>query len=170
MLDDETVERIDFALRQILRQRIADGDKATTNALNSNRSRGTNDPELYVLWAIVRSAELNRRMPFAMRNQPDREPPARLRSNELELIRIILPDHALDFLDLVAAGDPATEALTLQTWSEETVRRKIPKRPRDDSTLIERYNRLSPSQQATIDLLPPKDFIDQLTPNERFSR
>jgi hypothetical protein len=176
-LDDETIEWIYFALRQILQRRLVNGDQATVN--QSDRNKGRPDSELFTIASIVMGGWRgpggsgpgqgqggpgpgSRRGPPGF-GRPGGERPSPLQSSELEMIHLVLPDRALDVLDLVADGDPLYEAMTLQTWAQEAVRRKFPRQRRDDSTLLEQYQEMSPGERDTIDLLPPKEFLKQLS-------
>ncbi len=85
-----------------------------------------------------------------------------LRPDELELIRLSLPDRERDILDSVAGGDPLNEAMTLGHWAEEAARRNSPWAGRDRSTLLERYNELPDAERERIDLLPPKEILSEL--------
>jgi hypothetical protein len=76
---------------------------------------------------------------------------------------MVLPDSALDILDLVAGGDPLNETMTLRYWAEETVRRKSPWKRREDATMLERYNEIPPEQRDFLDLLPPKAMLKELS-------
>lgn len=175
-LDSETIEWIYFALRQILQQRVDSGDKATLNQLE--RTKGMKDSEYFRVASIVFSGGLRgpggRRQSFGFPRpggeRPGGERPDPLQPRELEMIRLILPDRALEILDLVAGGDPLNETMTLRTWAEEAIRRKSP-RKRDDSTVLERYTELSPADRDAIDLLPPKEILNVLSPEfDRFPR
>jgi hypothetical protein len=91
-----------------------------------------------------------------------------LTAEELNTIRLVLPASAMSILDLVAAGDPLLEAMTLRAWTSEAVRRKSPFQRRNDSTWLERYNSLPPREQDVIDLLPPKEIISELSRETSF--
>lgn len=182
-LSDEAVERIYFALQQILQQRIDAGDEATIKHVTAVQSffessefRSDDfDPEPFVIMGLVADREEaggffrgRRGPPFAGRNRRDR--PAPLHDDELEMIRLILPDDAHDTLELVSSSFRVQDslelrALTLRGWAEEATRRMIPRRP--ESTLLERYNDLLPSERERFDLLPPKVMLERI---ERVSR
>jgi hypothetical protein len=91
-----------------------------------------------------------------------------LTPEELGTIRLVLPDQAIAVLDLIAAGDPWMEALTLRAWTEEAVRRNSPFNRGDDSTWLERYNELPASERDVIDLLPPKEILSELSRESDF--
>jgi hypothetical protein len=166
-LDDETIEWIYFALRQIVRQRKESGDAATINLLERTKNRvADQDPELPTIAAIVFSGGMRGpggRRPAMGFLRPGGDRPAPLQSDEIEMIRLVLPDRALDILDLVAGGDPLKEMMTLRYWAEETVRRKSPWQRREDSTMLERYNEMEPEQRDFVDLLLPKAILSELS-------
>ena len=98
------------------------------------------------------------------------ELPRPLQPHELETIELPLPEKALDLLDLVASGAPIMERATLQVWCEETVRREFIALIFGDSTLLERYRDMEPDQRNRIDLLPPKEFLKEMTRTPRHLR
>lgn len=171
-LDDETTKWIYFSLRQILRQRKERGDKATIEFLERTKSFGAEhqDPELPVIAAIVFSGGMRgpggRRQPMGFR-RPGGDRPDPLESDELEMIRLVLPDRALDILDLVASGDPLNEMMTLRHWAEEAVRRRSPWKREEDATMLQRYSEMEPEQRDFVDLLPPKAMLKELSRDER---
>ncbi len=160
-LDDETIERIYFALRHVMRQRCHNGDTATLNQLE--RTKNSPDSEFLTIASIVfggsRSSSGRRSMGF-LRGGPDR--PAPLQPDEIEMLRLVLPDRAVGILDVVADGDSLIETMTLRLWAEEAVRRNSPMR-RNDSTLLERYNDLPANERNVLDLLPPKQILTDLS-------
>ncbi len=177
-LDDETVERIYFVLQEILQQRLDDRELATTKHVDAvKRLAGHRNFEPYAIFGIVYSGfqRSGRGPPFGLRSLPGpgpgpggRERPPSLRSDELEQIRAILPDYALDRMDVLSEGDSMAEtfavrSLILRSWAEETAWRKMPKNGRQESTLLDRYNELSPEERDRIDLLPPIDMIKRIT-------
>jgi hypothetical protein len=184
-LSDEAVERIYFALRQILQQRIEVGDEATIkhvatvqNWFESAEFRSDDfDPEPFVIMGLVAGREevggffRGRRgpsSPFGGRNRRDR--PAPLQDDELDMIRLILPDDAHDTLELVSSSFNVEDmlvlrSLTLRGWAQAATLRKMPRRP--ESTLLERYNDLPASERERFDLLPPKEMLERI---ERASR
>jgi hypothetical protein len=183
-LDDETIEWIYFALRQILQERLNDGDKATLN--QAERTKDHPDSEFFTIASIVmgggpgggwrglgspgpggsgQGGPGGRRPPRGFPRSSG-ERPDTLQASELDMIHLVLPDRALEILDLVAGGDPLNETMTLRTWAEEAVRRKFPRPKREDSTLLQRYEDLSPSDRDVIDLLPPKEILKELSPEQ----
>jgi hypothetical protein len=169
-LSTDAIDWIYFALRQIVQQRVNEGDEATTRQLERFKSFTTSgiDPVLGVIFSITRSESSGRGRGFprlgGVRPGGERSSgaPAPLRLDELELIRLSLPDRERDILDSVAGGHPLNEAMTLGHWAEEAARRNSPWAGRDKSTLLERYNELPNAERERIDLLPPKEILNEL--------
>lgn len=192
-LSDDSIARIYFALRQIVRQRLNEGDELTEKLMmRLEPMKDRFDPMLAVILAITRSESGGRgsrgfsrpgggrpgggrpnggrpgggrpggRSGGGMPGGIGGERPAPLRLDELELIKVILPERAIDILDSVAGGHPMNEAMTLRHWAEEAAFRNSPWAQRDESTVLERYNALSSSDRERIDLLPPKDLLNEL--------
>jgi hypothetical protein len=180
-LSDEAVERIYFVLRKILQQRIDSGDEPTIKHVESVESwigsldffGDDVDTEPFVIMGLVMGRDEDESFwrsrrgpgpPFgAGRTRRDR--PAPLTDEELEIIRSILPNEALDTLELVSSSFNVNEALmlrslTLRGWAEEATRRKMPRRP--ESSLLERYNELTPAERERIDLMPPKIMLERI--------
>lgn len=174
-LDEESIDWIYFGLQQILRQRVADGDPKTSKLLERVRERrqGDQDERYPVLFSIVFNPPQNRnvaegsanrrRRPSFMAWSYAKDRPNPLTSNELSTIRFLLPDNAIDTLNMVAQGDPSLEEMALRSWAEETVRRKNPLRRKNDSTWLERYLELPSWDKDYIDLLPPKEILNTLS-------
>lgn len=163
-LSDDAIDWIYFALRQIVQQRVNDGDEPTVRLLDRFKSFGANgmDPILGVIFSITRSESGGRGGRGFPRPGSLGGAPEQLRLDELELIRLSLPDRERDILDSVAGGHPLNEAMTLGHWAEEAARRNSPWAGRDRSTLLDRYNELPDSERERIDLLPPKEFLKHL--------
>ena len=137
-VSDDDIDWIYFALRDIVQQRLNDGDEATIRQLERVKqfAQGRIDPVLGVILAITRSEPVGRgsrgfprpgggrlgggRPPGGgFSGGPGGERPETLRLDELELIRLSLSDRAIDILNSVAGGDPLNEAMTLRYWAEE---------------------------------------------------
>ena len=168
-LDDDSIDWIYFALRQIIQDRVDNGDQATIDDLERGKARmemSDEDAEFRTIASIVMSGAMRG---FSGRRRPSFGPPGGgtrpepLQPEELATIGFALPDRALDILDIVAAGDPLKESTTLGVWAEETIRRKNPFR-RDDSTTLERYNEMDDSFRDVLDLMPRKDIQNELKP------
>lgn len=182
-LDDEAVERIYFALRQILQQRIDDGDEATIKHEEMIRNWSTSagflpegfDIEPFVIMGLVTGRDDDGGFNRGRRGPPfgggrSRDRPASLGDDELEMIRLILPDDANDTLELVSSSVDMEDTLvlrnlTLRGWAEEATRRKMPRRP--ETTLLQRYNDLLPEERQRIDLLPPKEMLERIKRGSR---
>ena len=173
-LDDETVEWIYYALRQILQQRLDDGDVATIKHVENSRNRwGEEDYEPFAIFGIVGLQRFPRGRSTSMGPRPGGDWPASLRQDELELIRLILPDSATDILEVISESGKIEDSLvlrslTLRNWAEEAARRKLPYRGREEVSLLDRYNELSTSERERIDLLPPNEMINRIAPRSRF--
>ncbi len=166
-LDDETVERIFFVLGKILDQRLADGDQQTVKHVEiARRFAGKRDSKSIeiagVFFGGMQRGRGGRRPSFGARSPGLLERPAPLSSDELELIRIILPPSAEDVLESVAQGDALVEDLVLRNWAEESARRKLWS-SRKQASLLQHYNDLSDEERERIDLLPPERMIEELS-------
>jgi len=171
-LDEPTIDAIYTSLQDVLQQRVQNGDSGTI--AHMERYEDPAEAERFTIARIVWSGyqrDSDPRQgpppPRDGRRNSSREQPASLSDSELQMLRWELPSSALSTLDLIADGDRWIEMITLQIWAEESVRRKLPFR-RDDESLWERYQQLPENERELIDLLPPKDFLKELTP--RFGR
>ncbi|GAA4463409.1 hypothetical protein [Novipirellula rosea] len=186
-LSDDTIERIAFALHQILKMRLQNEDPGATKFISRLKQFVDSErAELMAVGAMVfgdvgRPDGRGGRFGFP-RGPSDRGPndrgssgnslsdrPAPLTIDELAMIEIILSDADRDVLDSIA-GDPRNpmmEAVTLRYWAEETVKRKAWSRNENETTLVDRYQQLDPHDRELIDLLPAKQAIDRLTPSYR---
>ncbi len=178
-VSDDDIDWIYFALRDIVQQRLNDGDEATVRQLERVKqfAQGGIDPVLGVILSITRSEPGGRwsrgfprsgggrpsggRPGGGFSGGPGGERPEPLRLDELELIRLSLSDRAVDILNSVAGGHPLNEAMTLRYWAEEAAWRKVPG-ARDKMPLLERYNELPNAEREWIDLLPPKEILIEL--------
>ena len=109
-----------------------------------------------VIWMIVRQ-ELTTARRYSGRRYPDRLTP-----DELELIRLVLPASALDFLEVVTGGFLPTEMMALRLWAGEAAQRKYWRRD-NRSTAYDRYQQLDPDEREVVDLLPPAEILDRLS-------
>lgn len=173
-LSDEAVDRIYFALREILQQRLDAGDQKTIEHLEAmtemtNRWSFNVDPEPFTIMAIAigrdsqGSGFRGRRSPFGRIDSPDP-----LQERELEMIRLILPDEAHDLLEVISSAVSLEDTLTLRnftlrSWAEAAAQQKLPRRP--ETTLLDRYNEESPIEREKLDLLPPEVMLERLTPS-----
>jgi uncharacterized protein (DUF2267 family) len=177
-LDEETVERIYFVLQEILRQRLKDGDQATQQHLESTTSflerfsgGRSIDPEPVAIMGIVADGDprgIGRRPPPPMGGmRRRRERPAPLNDRELEDIRVVLPQRAVETLEVISESPSLDESilranLALRNWAEEAVWRKMP-RLGSHLTMLERYNEMTSMEREQIDLLPPELMLQRLT-------
>ncbi len=186
-LSDDTIERIAFALHQILKQRLQDNDPGAIAFVSRLKQfMDSERAELMAIGAMVfgdqgRPDGRGGRFGFS-RGPSDRGPsdrgtsgnslndrPGPLTLAELSMIEIILSDADRDVLDSIA-GDPRNpmmEGVTLRYWAEETVRRKAWSRDEDATTLLQRYEELDSRDREMVDLLPAKQALDRLTPPHR---
>ena len=195
-LDNETIDWINFSLGVVLQERIAGGDKITKDYYEDMLSltslfRTARDAKQATITIMVFSGS---RGPSSAMNEQDgastppsrpggsnrRSPsisffsglerPAALSPSELDTIKVPLPDSARNMLEVVALGNPLIELATLQVWCEETVRRQFLKRFDDNLNLEERYKNLTPERQNRVDLMPPENFLRELSRKRRGSR
>ncbi|MDG2220640.1 MAG: hypothetical protein P8L85_04630 [Rubripirellula sp.] len=161
-LTDDTIEAIYVALQQILEQRIQELDPETRASVD--RFKGDANAEMFMLSRIVfrgmRFGGWSSRGSSGGDGVVERLSPLR-EQDELQMVRWVLPVRAVEILDLVANGDPILESITLRTWTEETLRRKWPRR-RDEISDLERYLLISQEDRERIDLLPPDRFLREL--------
>ncbi len=163
-IDEETVERIYYVLRRILRQRLSDGDESMQKMVKfAEQISGGRDSEPIKVGMILLGDAMRR----GGRGRGPRPPSfiehsRGLDADEMEMIRLVLPNSAVDMLDVVAGGDEIVEDLVLRNWAEESVRRKMPVW-KDDSTLLERYTELPDDDRETLDLSPPGRMLDEIT-------
>jgi len=175
-LDDEVTELIYFALQQIVRHRVEQGMETTSNHLKRTRDRfqESNDPYFSTVAAMVftgpqrngpNANTTNRRRSIWL-GTGDR--PAPITNIELSTLRLVIPDSAIEILDLITGGDPLLETVTLRAWSEEAARRHFPIKRREESTYLERYIATPTRERDFIDLLPPKEILSELSRDSPF--
>ena len=175
-LDDEVTELIYFALQQIVRHRVEQGMETTSNHLKRTRDRfqESNDPYFSTVAAMVftgpqrngpNANTTNRRRSIWL-GAGDR--PAPITNIELSTLRLVIPDSAIEILDLITGGDPLLETVTLRAWSEEAARRHFPIKRREESTYLERYIATPTRERDFIDLLPPKEILSELSRDSPF--
>lgn len=171
-LGDDTIERIYFVLKQILAARIDRLSPEIKSTIAETRRLATNDddrdPEWMALNLVFGKNDRRRGRsegpPFLSNiRQP-------LQSDEIELIRVILPESDLETLERSTGGDLLLAAMTVRTWSEEAIRRKAPWPRRENTTALQRYLDVPPERREELDLLEPKEILDELSqPRSRFS-
>ena len=196
-LDDETIDWINFSLDIVLKERIEGGDKITTayyeDLLSLTKLFSTaRDAKQATIATIVFGGSrgptpgMNQQTGTVTSQQPRpggsnrRNPsvsffsrlerPAPLSPSELNTIKVPLPDTARNMLNVVALGNPLIELATIKVWCEETVRRHFLRRFDDNLDLEERYEHLTPERQNRVDLLPPEDFLREMSRPRRGPR
>ncbi|MEM8670172.1 MAG: hypothetical protein AAGG48_21785 [Planctomycetota bacterium] len=167
-LTDEAVDAIYIALQQILDQRL----ELLEPELRKTLDRFQKDPtsEFFMLGRMLFPRGPGGggpgRGPSGPRGQrpnfPGMERTEPLTEDELQLVRWVLPDRAVDLLDLAANGDPFLESVTLRTWAEESLKRKFPRR-RDEISKLERYLEIPDEYRDQLDMLPPDRFLKELS-------
>jgi hypothetical protein len=151
MLDEETVERLYYVLREIVLERVEHGDPNIKRGFEQiKKIAGDRDPIDTALAITVLRSEW-----FGA------NPPDPLSESELNWIRLVLPDRAAESLHVITGGFPMLESSTLRIWAEEAVRRRY--RPQKTDTTLERYQSLDPEDRDVLDLLPPRDILENLT-------
>lgn len=196
-LDDETTDWINFSLDVILQERLDKGDAVTKAFYDDLRSltnvfRTAEDAKQATIATMVIGASRSKKPTITEQSQtgnPQRttsgdskrrlpslqffsrlERPAPLSREELDTIKLPLPDSALEMLGVVSMGNPLTELVTLRVWCEEALRRKYMQRFEDNLSLEERYNKLPSERRNRIDLLSPEDFLREMSRPNRSPR
>ncbi len=169
MLDEDTVDRIYFALKTFLDERMRADPK-----LNAAIEQGTQmfGPNAQV-FAMSRLVSNDSRGRGRMKPPPGFNQIESLTSSELDSIIGILSDDAIEDLNLLtnwspySGHDPRLLESTLLTWAEETVRRKFESMRPERGTLLERYTEMSDQERDIIDLLPPDEMKRRLNGRSR---
>ena len=194
-LDEETTDWINFSLGVILQERLDKGDAVTkafyedlrsltnvfrtaeeakqatlaTMVIGGSRSKSPTITDQSESGNAPKADDTKRRFPTS-RFFSRLERPAPLSREELETIKLPLPDNALELVDVVSMGNPLTELVTLRVWCEESLKRKFMQRFEDNLSLEERYNELPSERRDRIDLLPPEDFLREMSKPSRSPR
>lgn len=196
-LDDETTDWINFSLGVILQERLDDGDAVTTAFYDDLRSltnvfRTADDAKQATIATMVIGGSRSKSPTITEQSKTGSPPsttpgdtkrrlpssqffsrlerPAPLSREELDTIKLPLPDNALEMLGVVSMGNPLTELVTLRVWCEEAIRRKFMQRFENNLSLEERYNKLPSERRNRIDLLPPEDFLREMSKPSRSPR
>ncbi|MEM8912942.1 MAG: hypothetical protein AAGC97_14340 [Planctomycetota bacterium] len=172
-LSEETIVRINFALIQIVRQRMEDGDNRIRGFVSAiRRRRGLNEDDAFQAAARFLVGENDwRPAPKKGIPHPDGpggrpggrgpdEPPIPLTFAELDMIYSILPDSDVADLNELASSE-WMQIMILRYWAAEAVLRTL----RGDIKsrgLADRYRELPGAQRDIIDLLPPEQAMQQL--------
>lgn len=171
IMSDETGERIYYQLNRLLDERI-DGDPDLAQAVENTSMRFDPERARRMYMAMMVFATEERRQLWTRRSSPGPSPPP-LTDVELDAMIAILNAEAVEDLNALSNWNPFTGrnpmlALNvLQTWAEESVRRSNPSRP-EETDFLDRY-REHPRREV-IDMLPPDDFLKELTPQSPWSR
>jgi hypothetical protein len=170
-LDEQATELIYFALQQIVRNRVVNGQDTTKNHLERMKERFPDVEDHYfgTIAAMVFSG--SSRTGNSNNNSSRRrsswfgsgERPSPITNSELAALRLVIPDSTLEILDLIAHGDPLLETITLRAWSEEATRRHFPMKRPEESTYLERYIATPSRDRDALDLLPPKEILGELS-------
>lgn len=196
-LDDETTDWINFSLGVILQERLDKGDAVTKAYYDDLRSltnvfRTAEDAKQATIATMVIGASRSKSPTITEQSKtesPKRptagdskrtlpssqffsrlERPSPLSREELDTIKLPLPDSALEMLGVVSMGNPLTELVTLRVWCEEALRRKYMQRFEDNLSLEERYNKLPSERRNRIDLLSPENFLREMSRPSRTPR
>ncbi len=196
-LDDETTDWINFSLGVILQERLDKGDAVTKAYYDDLRSltnvfRTAEDAKQATIATMVIGASRSKSPTITEQSKtesPKRptagdskrtlpssqffsrlERPSPLSREELDTIKLPLPDSALEMLGVVSMGNPLTELVTLRVWCEEALRRKYMQRFEDNLSLEERYNKLPSERRNRIDLLSPENFLREMSKPSRSLR
>ena len=193
-LDNETTDWINFSLGVILQERLNQGDAVTKAFYDDLRSltnvfRTAADAKQATIATMVIGESRSKSPTIADQSNTERrqstssgnsrrrmpssqffsrlERPAPLSPEELETIKLPLPDNALELLSVVSMGNPVTELVTLRVWCEEALKRKFMQRFEDNLSLEERYKNLPSERRDRIDLLSPEDFLREMSKRGR---
>lgn len=194
-LSDEAVERIDYTLEQIVRQRLDDQEPKTRAYYRYlTESRRFSLPERVAFRAVMGAMVFDdsesrfgrrlfsRRSRFGQAGRSDRfgddvagkrpppppPPPPPLQDQELAAIESMLPEAEANELATFAEDD-WIRAIVLGEFARETLRRKFSGNG-ERKSVQDRYQELSPQQRAVVDLLPPKEARERLSGRDERSR
>jgi hypothetical protein len=169
MLDEDTVDRIYFALKTFLDERIRDNPK-----LQESIERGA---EVFgpgsTVFAMSRMVADEKRGRGRLKVPPGYSQIAKLTPAELDSIIGILSDSAIEDLNLLtnwspySGYDPRLLESTLLTWAEETLRRKFEAQRPERGTLLERYTEMSDQERDILDLSSPSEIKRRLNGRSR---
>jgi hypothetical protein len=169
-LGDETIDRIYFALQQILAERVERLPADVQEGIAEFRRRAgeDRDPDWMTLNFMFSKPDRRRSGSAGPPFLVDLRQP--LQSHELELIRDMLPDSDLETLQRSTGGELLLVAMMIRTWAEEAVRRKSPWPRREETTALQRYLEIPADRREELDLLEPKAILKELTQSRsRFS-
>ncbi|MFK8115312.1 MAG: anti-sigma factor [Rubripirellula sp.] len=165
MLDEQTIDWIIKALRQVVELRVKRGDESIRRTLDFFRNRS--DPEFWAVSAIVYQQQRPSRGRRGSPQMPIEFQPIPLQSDELEMIKWGLSDDAFEFLEATTGGFLQLEEMTLQRWSEAAILRVFRSLRGEQPKLLDRYQALKTQSGEAIDLLPPKEILKRLSGEHR---
>ncbi|SMP78023.1 hypothetical protein SAMN06265222_12432 [Neorhodopirellula lusitana] len=151
-LSEDAIERIDFTIIQIVKNRIQDElakpeDERSTfvnervlRMISQGGRRGSS-----TMYRTIASGYLFRKAGGS--GEP-------LNSDELDMIEAMLPEKDANMLQGYVA-DPWVRSLILEDWAEEAVRRKMRGRTSTPS-LPDRYESLPKAEREVMDLMSPE--------------
>jgi hypothetical protein len=171
LLDEETVERIAFALQQILKQRFdvyLQSHPEHKSMVAEWAERLVDNPGMLRFWmrldGFSRDGRWNSRDSEGRSDSDMRRP---LSLQELADIEFILTNNAVRDLEYLSGGDFDLKVATLNAWAEEAIRRKALSSRGEKPDLLQEYLNLEPEIRDQLDLLPPSEILDRLLPQER---
>ena len=164
-LSDEAIERIDYAVIQIVKDRLDSAKEsgqrqAAATLFQFIKQRGRRDEDTrnayrtFALATLLRDSNWTRWQGRFFRGGPPLENVPPLNQHELEIIESMLPTKDLDILQQYVS-DPWMQSMVLRDWATESLRRKLrgeSKRP----SLVEQYESLPTNQREVLDLSPPE--------------
>lgn len=153
-LSEEAIERIDFTLIQIVKNRFRNidfNDERETRKLIGERmsrfigQRGNMAGDVNMAYRLIARAIVF---------QDKSREIAPLDSNEIELIHSMLPSKDAEGLQPYVS-EPWMRSMILQDWAQETISRKLRGRTKAPS-MAERYEMLPNPERDAVDLMPPE--------------
>ncbi|MCM2373546.1 anti-sigma factor family protein [Aporhodopirellula aestuarii] len=165
-LSEEAIERIDFTVIQLAKERIKgqdqDDERPAAAALFQfieQRGRRGGDPNdayrMFALGTLLRDANWARGPGRSFRGAPGFERVAPLTQRELLTIQSMLPNKDLEMLQQYVS-DPWMQSLVLRDWAAEALRRKLRGEAKAPS-FAEQYESLPPNQREALDLASPDE-------------
>ncbi len=171
LLDDETIDRVYFALREILKRRVNEiiaqlSEDKRPEAIEWFRERmSSSDRERFSIWIMLQGTSNSRG--GGAPGGGELELRGELNQGELDLIELILPSHAVEDLEKLSYGERHLKEVALTAWAEEAVRRKYLASRGDEASLLQRYESLDAPTRKRLDLRPPERILDELYPETR---
>ncbi len=172
LLDEETVDRIFFALQQILKQRFQSYRKLHPehDGMVADWIRRIDDNAGMMLRYWLQLDSFSRDGRWNSRDvggRNDSEMRRQLSIQELADIEFILTNNAIRDLENLSAGNFDLKSATLNAWAEESIRRRTLASRGEKPDLLQEYLDLAPEARDRLDLRPPGEILDRLLPDER---